>query len=56
MKTGSAASVSKFPRPMNSPPVTRAFCSDSTSPWTTGSSVKTTNSEKVGKMKRYDHP
>ena len=56
MKTGSAARASKFASPMNSPPVTRAFCSDSTRPCTTGSSVNTTNSEKVGKTKRYDQP
>src|SRR5205814_4662621 len=56
MKTGSAASVSKLASPMNSPPVTRAFCSDNTRPCTTGSSVKTTNREKVGRMKRYDQP
>src|SRR5437879_5048837 len=55
-KTGSAARVSKFASPMNSPPVTRAFWSDNTSPWTTGSSVNTTNSENVGRTKMYDQP
>src|SRR5438034_3453375 len=56
MKTGSAARVSKFASPMNSPPVTRAFWSDNTSPWTTGNSVNTTNSENVGRTKMYDQP
>jgi hypothetical protein len=48
--------VTKFARPIHSPPTILALCSDSAKAWTTGSSVKTTNSENVGRTKRYDQP
>src|SRR6266576_257527 len=54
--TGSSASVPKFATPMKLPPVTRASWSARTSPCATGRSVKTTNSENVGRTKRYDQP
>jgi len=41
---------------MNSPPTIRALWSESTNACTTGRSVKTTNSAKVGRTKRYDQP
>src|SRR6266550_4436836 len=54
--TGSSASVTKLASPMKLPPVTRASWSARTSPCATGRSVKTTNSENVGRTKRYDQP
>src|SRR6185295_1060319 len=55
-KTGSSASVTKFAIPTHSLLAMRALCSDSPNACRTGTSVKTTNSAKVGRTKRYDQP